>query len=207
MNFLYFWCNKIHVSLTLVISFLFPLWCRLSFGRRHHNVHRVTLSSHGAKMSSLPPLHLSVTIWPVASPLEPKWKHWFHTAAASHPPQTFSPPLNRVSILSHPYPEHHVIGVPPTVIILFHCHPTSIIPPYNDIHGDELANPLSLPEQHICMWIYVKKYFKIPQHHVRLSTSPNYICVTYEFLLTCIGMTIRVSDLGHPWVLDPTVAK
>jgi hypothetical protein len=45
--------------------------------------------------------------------------------------------------------------------------PTPIISPYNDIHGDKLA----LPEQPIDMRIYVKRYFKIPQHHTGLSTS------------------------------------
>jgi hypothetical protein len=36
---------------------------------------RVTLLSHGAKMSSLPPLHLPAMLRPFASPLEPKLKH------------------------------------------------------------------------------------------------------------------------------------
>jgi hypothetical protein len=44
---------------------------------------RVTVSSHWAKMSSLPPLH-----HPIVSPLEPKLKHWICTTAVGYPPQT-----------------------------------------------------------------------------------------------------------------------
>jgi hypothetical protein len=50
---------------------------------------RVTLPSHGAKMSSLPLLHLSVTFHPVTSPLEPKLKHHYYkkvTAITGRPP-------------------------------------------------------------------------------------------------------------------------
>jgi hypothetical protein len=50
--------------------------------------HRVTLPFYGAKTTSLPPLHLSVTLQPVASPLEPKPKHLIRTTAAGHPPRT-----------------------------------------------------------------------------------------------------------------------
>jgi hypothetical protein len=41
----------------------------------------VTLSSHGAKTSSLPSLHLSTTLHPIASPLEPKLKKVISTLA------------------------------------------------------------------------------------------------------------------------------
>jgi hypothetical protein len=62
-----------------------------------------------------------------------------------------SPPLNRVSILSPPKLVHHTIGPPPAAIVPFHRRPTHIVPPHNYTHGDELANPLSLPEQLIGM--------------------------------------------------------
>jgi hypothetical protein len=79
--------------------------------------HRVMLPFHWVKMSSLPPLHLSAMIYPVASPLEPKSKYWIRTTIAGHPFQTARPlpftiikrssqscslslPLNHFSILS-----------------------------------------------------------------------------------------------------------
>jgi hypothetical protein len=82
---------------------------------------RVTLPSYWAKMSSLPPLHLSATLHPVAFPLESKLKHSIHITVIGYSPQTvrlsfcavikrssqpwpLSPPLNRVSILPPPYP-------------------------------------------------------------------------------------------------------
>jgi hypothetical protein len=58
---------------------------------------QVTLPSHRVKMSSLPPLHLSVTFRPVASPLEPKPKHLIRTTAAGHPPRTaWLPPFTAI---------------------------------------------------------------------------------------------------------------
>jgi hypothetical protein len=48
---------------------------------------RVMLPSHGAKMSSLHPLHLMTVLHPVTSHLEPKSKHWICTSAAGHSPQ------------------------------------------------------------------------------------------------------------------------
>jgi hypothetical protein len=53
---------------------------------------------------------------------------------------TTQPRLHFVSSLA----KHHIIGAPPNVIVPFHCRPTPIVPPYNDTHSDELANPLSL---------------------------------------------------------------
>jgi hypothetical protein len=46
---------------------------------------------------------------------------------------------------------HHTIGAPPAVVIPFHLRPTPIIPPHDDTHGNELANPLLLFEQFIDM--------------------------------------------------------
>jgi hypothetical protein len=52
----------------------------------------VTLPSYGAKMSSLPPLHLLATVCPISFPLEPKLKHCICTTAVGHPPQTIRLP-------------------------------------------------------------------------------------------------------------------
>jgi hypothetical protein len=45
----------------------------------------VTLASHWTKMSLLPPLHLSVTLCRVASPLEQKLKYWIYNTATGYP--------------------------------------------------------------------------------------------------------------------------
>jgi hypothetical protein len=47
--------------------------------------HRVMLSSHGVKTSSLTLLHLLTLLQPVTFPLEVKLKHWICTTATSHP--------------------------------------------------------------------------------------------------------------------------
>jgi hypothetical protein len=49
----------------------------------------------------------------------------------------------------------------PTAVVPFHHYPTLIATLHNDIRNDELADPLSLPEQLIGMWIHVKRYFEI----------------------------------------------
>jgi hypothetical protein len=48
----------------------------------------VALPFHWAKTSSLPPLHLSAMICPIASPLKPKLKHWICITATGYPPRT-----------------------------------------------------------------------------------------------------------------------
>jgi hypothetical protein len=65
----------------------------------------VTLPFYWVKMSSLHPLHLPTTLRPVASPLEPKPKHWNRTTATGHPPQTarLSPSIS-IKMSSQPYP-------------------------------------------------------------------------------------------------------
>jgi hypothetical protein len=122
----------------------------------------VTLISHWSKTSLLPPLHLLTTLYLITSPLESKLKHWIYTTATGYPPRTVRlspstaikrsshpwsliPPLNHVSILPHPYPEHHVIGTSPAAIILFHHYLTPIIPSHNDTHSDKFVDPVSLP--------------------------------------------------------------
>jgi hypothetical protein len=76
----------------------------------------IMIHSHEAKMRSLPPLHLPVTLRPVISLLEPKPRHWICTTTVSYTSQTIrlpcstaiknpfqpwplSPPPNRVFIL------------------------------------------------------------------------------------------------------------
>jgi hypothetical protein len=69
-------------SIQLVSSPLFPLPDVAT------SLRRVVLPSHEVKMSSLPPLHLLLILHPIASPLEPKLKHWIYTTTFDHPPQT-----------------------------------------------------------------------------------------------------------------------
>jgi hypothetical protein len=149
--------------------------------------HRATIPSHKAKTSSLPPLHLLATLHPVTSPLELELKHWIHTIATGHPPWTvrlppsnpikrssqpwlLSPPLNHVSIFP-PSQSTMPSGAPPATVVSFHHYPTHIVHLHNDTHSDELVDSLSLLEQLISMWIHIKRYFKISQHHMGLSTS------------------------------------
>jgi hypothetical protein len=40
-----------------------------------------------------------------------------------------------------------MIGAPLTIIIPFYRYLMPIISPHNDTHGDELADPILLPEQ------------------------------------------------------------
>jgi hypothetical protein len=54
----------------------------------------VIVPSHETKMSSLPPLHLPTMLHPIVLPLKLKLKHWIHTTAAGHPPQTAQLPLS-----------------------------------------------------------------------------------------------------------------
>jgi hypothetical protein len=58
---------------------------------------RVTLPSHSAKTSLLPPVHLPAMFHPVASPLEPKLKYWICTTVTGYPPRTaqLSPVLQK----------------------------------------------------------------------------------------------------------------
>jgi hypothetical protein len=65
----------------------------------------VTLPSHWAKTSSLPPLHFSATFCPVASPLNPKLKHWICTTAIDYPRWTTRlPSSTAIKRSSQPYP-------------------------------------------------------------------------------------------------------
>jgi hypothetical protein len=70
MDFIHFYPSKIRVNPIGIVSSLSPPQCHIA-GRRRH----VTLPSHGAKTSSLPPLHLPETLRLIASPLELKPKY------------------------------------------------------------------------------------------------------------------------------------
>jgi hypothetical protein len=65
----------------------------------------ITLPSHGAETSSLPPLHHPATLHPIASPLELKPKHWICTITIGHPLYTARlPPSTTIKRLSQPWP-------------------------------------------------------------------------------------------------------
>jgi hypothetical protein len=61
---------------------------------------------------------------------------------------TTQPHLHFASSLARA-PHHR--SAPSAVVVLFHRHPTPIVPPHNDIHGDKLVDPLLLLEQLIDM--------------------------------------------------------
>jgi hypothetical protein len=149
----------------------------------------VMLPFHRVKISSLPSVHLLAKLRPVASPLKPKMKHWICTTTAGHPPRTAQlPPSTAIKgHLKLGHSPHHLtmssfcllpsqsttsseLHLPPSLSFTVVPH-MFIVPSYNDTHGDELAEPLSLPEQLIDIWIHIKRYFEIPQHRAGLSTS------------------------------------
>jgi hypothetical protein len=114
VNFLYFWPNKICVSLTNVVSSFFPPKCSISSGRRCHTAmlchayfpwkqdeFTASASSFGNTSSRrLSSRHLPAILRPVASLLEPKPKYWIHTVAAGHPPHTVRLPPS-IAIKNH----------------------------------------------------------------------------------------------------------
>jgi hypothetical protein len=149
---------------------------------------RITLPSHWVKMSSLPLLHLLITLYLVVSPLKSKLKHWIYTTAICYPSWTVwlisSTAIKRSSIstlatllttqlclyfVSYLTKlKHHVIIALTTVVVPFYCYLMPIIPPHNDTYGDKVDDPLSLFKQLISMWINIKRYFEISQHRVGL---------------------------------------
>jgi hypothetical protein len=67
-------------------------------------LYRVTLSFHWTKTSSLSLFYLSVMLHLVASPFEPKSKHWIYTITAGHSPQTvWLPPSTAIKLSSQPW--------------------------------------------------------------------------------------------------------
>jgi hypothetical protein len=80
--------------------------------------HCVTLPSHWVKMSSLPSLHLPATLCSVASPLEPKLKHWIRTTATGYPPRTARlPPSTVIKRSSQPCHSLHHSTVSPFYLL------------------------------------------------------------------------------------------
>jgi hypothetical protein len=151
-------------------------------------------------MSSLPLLHLLAMLHFVTSPLKLKQKDSIHITIAGDPPYIarlppstaikrpsqpwpLSPPLNHVSVLAPPWPKHHTIRAPHVAVVPFHCHTMPIVPLHNETHNDELADPLSIHEQLIGMWIHVKIYFEILQHRARLSTSSEMNNITSVYYI------------------------
>jgi hypothetical protein len=127
----------------------------------------VTFPFYGAKMSSMPPLYLPLRL--VASSLKPKLKNWIHTTAVDHPLS-----LNRLTPSFHYY--KNVISTLTTLSItqprlhftsplIRAWHPSSLC---ITTPSDELTDSLSIPAELIIVWIHVKRYFKIPQHHAGL---------------------------------------
>jgi hypothetical protein len=86
--FFIFWLSKIHVSPTSIISSLSPLTGATSPPTDDAaSLHRVMLPSYGAKTRSLPPLHLLLTLHPVAISFEAKLKYLIRTTDTGNPPQ------------------------------------------------------------------------------------------------------------------------
>jgi hypothetical protein len=168
--FFIFWSTKIRGGPTGVISSLSPPWCFLSSGRCRYatapcqdELDVSALSSSNTLFLCLPSqaeteafnMHHHPT--PLSTAIKKSSQYW-----------SLSPPLNRVSILPPPYPEHHAIRAPPAVVVPFYHCLTSIVPPHNDTPGDELTNPLWLSKQLIDMWIHIKRYFEMSQHRTEL---------------------------------------
>jgi hypothetical protein len=71
------------------------------------------------------------------------------------------------------YPEHHTIGAPPVVVVLFHCRLTPIIHLHNDIHDDKLADPLLL-SKHLISKKNILKFHNIIMNYQHVSNfSPQ----------------------------------
>jgi hypothetical protein len=105
-------------------------------------------------MSSMPLLHISTTLHPVASPLKPKSMYWIHTTVAGHPLQTvqlpsstaikrlsqswsLSPPLNRhYFAFSLARTSHHRSST--------HYH-RSLSPPFHVHHSSAQWHPRQHP--------------------------------------------------------------
>jgi hypothetical protein len=71
--------------------------------------------------------------------------------------------------------------------------PTSIVTPHNDTHGDEIADPLSLSEQLIDMWIHVKnilKFHSIAQDYqlVLVTASAGFNLETLVYASICFTL-------------------
>jgi hypothetical protein len=86
--FFIFWLSKIRVSPTSIISSLSPRTGATSPPTDDvASLHHVMLPSYGAKTRSLPPLHLLLTLRPVATHFELKLKYLIRTIDTDHPLQ------------------------------------------------------------------------------------------------------------------------
>jgi hypothetical protein len=178
MSIFFIFCpRKICISPTGIISSLSPPRCHLSSGRHHHaaapchasfpwSQDEVTAStSSSIKALSHRLLSRAETkilnlqhhrrIPSSDSPIPPST-----TIKRSSQPWSLSLP-NRISILPLPWPEYYTIRAPSVAVIPFHRSRMPIVHPHNDTHGDELADPFSLPKQLVGMWIHIKRYFEI----------------------------------------------
>jgi hypothetical protein len=162
--FFIFWSSKIHISPIDVVSFLSPPRYRLTSGRRRH--------ADAPCHASFPWSQDELTAFASSSGnVSPR------TTVASHTPRTARlPPSTDIKISSQPsHSLHHSttssfcllpsqtttpLELHPPPSFFFHCYSMFIIPSHNDTYSDELADPLSLSEQLINMWIHVKNILK-----------------------------------------------
>jgi hypothetical protein len=151
-------------------------------------LHRVTLPFDGAKMNSLPPLHLPAMLYPVAFPLESKLKNWIHTTTAGHSPRIvrLSPSTSIKGHLNLDHSSHHSIVSPFCLLTSPGTMPSELHPPLS-FPFTALSHAHHSSAQWHSWWqtswpLFTsrtsyrhvnlrKKYFKIPQHHTGLSTS------------------------------------
>jgi hypothetical protein len=159
--FFIFQASKIHISPTGTVSSLSPPQCSLSSDRCHHTATSCHASfplsqDELAASASSPDIALSHHLPSRAETEALNPHHHCYTRSARLSPSTaikgssqpwpLSPPLNHVSILPPPLPDHHAIGAPPIVAVPFHHCIMPIVPSHNDTHGDKLVDPLSLLE-------------------------------------------------------------
>jgi hypothetical protein len=155
--FLHFRPSKIHVSPTSVVSSLCLPWCRISSGRRHHTI----ASCHAFFPWSQDELAASTSF--SSNALFRRLPSWAKTESLNPHHCHRPPPSDRLTPILHYY--KNVISTLTTISITqprLHfdsslarapCHRSStrrrstpIVSPHNDIHGDELADLLSLSE-------------------------------------------------------------
>jgi hypothetical protein len=183
--FFIFWSSKIHISPTDVISSLSPPDTTSPPADVATLLCRITLSFHWAKTSSLHPLHFSVMLYHVVSPLESKPMHWIHTTTTGHTPQTAwlllstaikniisilatlptaQPRLHFASFLARSPRHRSSTRHHHSLSSLSHSHRPSI-----QQHPRWWTSRLTFtPKQLIGMTIHVKRYFKITQHRMWL---------------------------------------
>jgi hypothetical protein len=151
--FFIFQSGKIRVNPTGVIASLSPPRCHPSSGQRRH----VAAPCHAAfSWSQDEPIASASSSGNVSSHRLPSRTEFealnpYHTTGYPH--QTvWLPPFTAIKYHLNfgRSPHHsttssfcllHAIRAPPAAVVPFYHHPTSIVPPYNDTRGDELADP------------------------------------------------------------------